>query len=67
MKVVTTGTAARRCSELLHELPERSEYLEPAGDGVPGNPFDPGNRGNADTLNSESDDPVLCQNSALLK
>ena len=34
--------------------------LEPAGDGVPGNPFDPGNRGNADTLDSESDDRRCC-------
>ena len=32
MKVVATGTAARRCSELLHELPERSEYLEACHD-----------------------------------
>ena len=32
--------------------------LKPAGDGVPGNPFDPGNRGNADTLDSESDDHI---------
>ena len=32
MKVVATGTAARRCSELLHELPERSEYLEACRD-----------------------------------
>ncbi len=33
--------------------------LKPAGDGVPGNPFDPGNRENADTLDSESDDLCL--------
>ena len=33
MKVVAaTGTAARRCSELLHELPERSAYLEACRD-----------------------------------
>ena len=39
--------------------------LEPAGDGVPGNPFDPGNRGNADTLDSESDDPIESSSSML--
>ncbi len=39
--------------------------LKPAGDGVPGNPFDPGNRGNADTLDSESDDPVESSSSML--
>ena len=39
--------------------------LKPAGDGVPGNPFDPGNRGNADTLDSESDDPIESSSSML--
>ena len=39
--------------------------LEPAGDGVPGNPFDPGNRGNADTLDSESDDHIESSSSML--
>ena len=39
--------------------------LEPAGDGVPGNPFDPGNRGNADTLDSESDDYIESSSSML--
>ena len=39
--------------------------LEPAGDGVPGNPFDPRNRGNADTLDSESDDPIGSSSSML--
>ena len=39
--------------------------LEPAGDGVPGNLFDPRNRGNADTLNSESDDPIESSSSML--
>ncbi len=33
--------------------------------GVPGNPFDPGNRGNADTLDSESDDPIESSSSML--
>ena len=32
MKVVATTTAARHCSELLHELPVRSEYLEACRD-----------------------------------
>ena len=40
-------------------------FLEPAGDGVPGNPFDPGNRGNADTLDSESDDHIESSSSML--
>ena len=39
--------------------------LEPAGDGVPGKPFGPGNRGNADTLDSESDDPIESSSSML--
>ena len=39
--------------------------LEPAGDGVPGNPFGPGNRGNADTLDSESGDPIESSSSML--
>ena len=39
--------------------------LKPAGDGVPGNPFDPRNRGNADTLDSESDDPIESSSSML--
>ena len=39
--------------------------LEPAGDGVPGNPFDPRNRGNADTLDSESDDFIESSSSML--
>ena len=39
--------------------------LEPAGDGVPGNLFDPGNRGNTDTLDSESDDPIESSSSML--
>ena len=39
--------------------------LKPAGDGVPGKPFGPGNRGNADTLDSESDDPVESSSSML--
>ena len=39
--------------------------LEPAGDGVPGNPFDPRNRGNADALDSESDDPIESSSSML--
>ena len=39
--------------------------LEPARDGVPGNPLDPSNRGNADTLDSESDDRVESNSSML--
>ena len=32
--------------------------FEPAGDGVSGQPFDPGDRGHADALDSERDDRV---------
>ena len=39
--------------------------LEPARDGVPGNPLDPSNRGNADTLDSESDDRIKRSSSIL--
>ena len=39
--------------------------LEPARDGVPGNPLDPSNRGNADTLDSESDDRIKGSSSML--
>ena len=39
--------------------------LEPARDGVPGNPLDPSNRGNADTFDSESDDRVESRPSML--
>ena len=39
--------------------------LEPARDGVPGNPLDPSNRGNADTLDSESDDRIKRSSSML--
>ena len=39
--------------------------LEPAGDGVPGNPLDPRDPGNADTLDSESDDHIESSSSML--
>ena len=39
--------------------------LEPASNGVPGNPLDPGDPGNADTLDSESDDRVESSSSML--
>jgi hypothetical protein len=40
--------------------------LKPAGDGVPSNAFDPGDRGSADTHNSESDDRVESSSSMLV-
>ena len=39
--------------------------LEPPGHGISGNSFDPSNRGNADALDSESDDLVESSSSML--
>ena len=39
--------------------------LKPASDGVPGNPLDPSNRGNADTLDPESNNRVETSSSML--
>ncbi len=42
-----------------------SGFLEPASDGVPGDPFDTSNRGDADALDSEGDHRVESRPSML--
>ena len=50
---------------VTHRFQLDSGYPQPARDGVPGNPLDPSNRGNADTLDSESDDRIKGSSSML--
>ena len=43
---------------LVKSATHGGSLLQPAGDGVPGQPFDPGNRRQADALDSQRDDRV---------